>query len=638
MKQHLSKSYRLDLLTFFTPVGKMGPGVLSSILLSILLVGFSAHAGIGCEIFYRKGAPRSDIAYKPVKWLPDELVNKGLYQYRHTVWDSTTGEQLERFRFNSNPLDWPQPINTGPANTFRVFNFQVYPPGGKTRVIMSQHYLGPADIKNPIYRHKDPFYRVPLSNNPLPLQHKFKPQYLPHDMVDRLSGSVFEKQDGLLDISINRYDDYPEVTIKGLYSKHQIGATHDKKTTDTVRLFPLDDRASRGYEGGKALRIRTHKSGNLIHEVIDVIPSVGKLSPGLFLTLKDFFPPHLHDELKTVLKKVSEDEIYGVERVLDRLMLSNGLDPKIIAMIETALRAEGKRRQQSFIQEVLDFIIPLYKDRRHWSEEKLEALKKHSFETMDMTRYIRVKNEKGDVVSMIGLTTASYGKVHFFDDNKKSYVEMIGPFGSAYMAEKTGTTLDPSQIPPPFFWNQSVDVLPVETEGFQPLPRPSVPDDNIGLTSMDMRNRLMFDTTISDLGYKMDLDKPFYFSTGRIIEPVKFGVAKNLADFGVSNVEVLAQLLMSIFPNEFSDRFNTDGQMVITYNPIEGARMYGLLGFEKYGPPILIDGKEWYSLVATPKSLLKGINRVRNMRSQEAEEILNTLAKRFLQLDRITEK
>jgi hypothetical protein len=325
--------------------------------------------------------------------------------------------------------------------------------------------------------------------------------------------------------------------------------------------------------------------------------------------------------------------------------LFNHQDPKAADLLKSAhLSAlqEGRAQHLSALKEILDFTFPLYRDRRGWNEDFIKDLNEKAVQTLNSTRYIIVRKKLangnvGPIIANLGLTRAPYGAIEFFNKATGRRERHFGPFGSAYdlsfisEAEESHRGYASAKL-----WDQPVPVVPTEAIfGTGSLPRPLVADWPF-LVDTSMTSRIVEDFAkrkipLSKNGIAPDFTKPVTFSTGQIIEPVKFGVAKEEDLRGVAYVEVLKEMFAAIFPTDLNSKFTKDGQILMTYNDHDGTVMYRRMGFSVPGevPKKIVDGIEWTPLLMTPEKLITEIISKKGLTEEEAKSFFNSLTEIF---------
>lgn len=292
------------------------------------------------------------------------------------------------------------------------------------------------------------------------------------------------------------------------------------------------------------------------------------------------------------------------------------------------LYQEGARRQDQCIKDVLDFAVPLFRERHpDWTESDIEKFKQQAYKTRDSTKYFVKRDSAGNIIATMGLSFVDYGKVKFFDLNRKNWIEMVGPFGSSFMLSQHGIRQRARQLPIPSYWNRPVDIVPAEMD-FE-FDRPGLPDDSSGLSQEQIYQRLAMDAELSRQGYHVDLRRGIFFYSGRLINPTKFAVAKNLGDHGLSNFEVLSEMTAWLWPSEFSEEFIERGTKVVGENTPTLARRYRDFGFEAVGEK---DG--WLALETTVRKILTAVQEIRDklsphVRESEAAEMIDLMTSMF---------
>ena len=211
--------------------------------------------------------------------------------------------------------------------------------------------------------------------------------------------------------------------------------------------------------------------------------------------------------------------------------LINTKDAKIESLLKTAqtnaLR-EGRDHHLKALREILDFIFPLYRDRRGWNESFIEDLEDKAAETLNSTRYIVVRkklegNVAGPIVATMGLTKAPYGAVEFLNKATGNRERHFGPFGSAHQLTFIPEGYSDYKIFAPLaLWDAPVPIVPTEVIfGTHTLPRPLVGDWPY---LVDSQTALRIKADIERQGQAFrndaldpDFTQPIRFFTGQII-------------------------------------------------------------------------------------------------------------------------
>jgi hypothetical protein len=574
-----------------------------------------------------------NVKYSPIQWLPEPP--PGSFEVRYLVYDPTTGSQHEARRIEttlaeieglkSAGLDSLRPRVSSGTYTYSVPFFD--PVGNFKR--------GPT-IERPYYSTQgisrvqlsfdtaQPFY-VSWLTNPTHAKNLIEPRFIQNEPNQSQAQNSTEPM-----VSSVVYLKYPEAPTNGMVSERM----HSPILSD-VKLYPIGSDS----ENSLTLRIREHKTENSILQIIDPIVSslistnqLGTLFPGIYQILLSKIDPKFHIDLFRLIQSMSKSYLpYGFN-AFERLLSVHNIGLTQLHHMQKQLLKEGQKKQRAHIQEILDFIIPLYRERRGWDEKKVQDFSENAFKTANSTQYIVIRDRKGKIRAVLGLTSVEYGKVRFYDKKSNSIVELTGSYGSALLVRQGKNLIDKDRIPVPEIWRSQVEMLPVETEGFQ-IPYPGVLE-RTQLSPEETELRLKHDTFLKGLGYDADWTKPVEFYTGRKSEAVKFGVDKNLENFGLSNVEVLTQMLSAVFPSEMSKEFNKKGQILVTYNTADGVRMYGRLGFKRIpgAEPIVLGGQNWYALYASPESVLEAIQKIQYEKSDEAQKILDFLSATYSEM------
>jgi hypothetical protein len=325
--------------------------------------------------------------------------------------------------------------------------------------------------------------------------------------------------------------------------------------------------------------------------------------------------------------------------------LFNHKDPKAADLLKSAQLSalqEGRVQHLSALKEILDFTFPLYRDRRGWNENFIKDLNEKAAQTLNSTRYIIVRKKlangkEGPIIANMGLTRAPYGAIEFFNKATGRRERHFGPFGSAYeLSFISEVDAGLRGYAPAKLWGQPVPAVPTEAIfGTGTLPRPLVADWPF-LVDSTMASRMVEDFAkrhipLSRNGIDPDFTQPVTFSTGQIIEPVKFGVAKEEDLRGVAYVEVLKEMFAAIFPTDLNPKFTKDGQILMTYNDHDGTVMYRRMGFSVPDevPQKIVDGIEWTPLLMTPQKLITEIISKKGLTEEEAKSFFNSLTEIF---------
>lgn len=281
---------------------------------------------------------------------------------------------------------------------------------------------------------------------------------------------------------------------------------------------------------------------------------------------------------------------------------------------------EGRSKQKDYLDEIMAFIFPLYAKRRGWSEEFIEQLYKKTFETADNTKYIVVREKlpdgtPGKIIGAIGITKADYGKVKFFDTNL-GWVEVTGRSGSSAMEDNH--VISGRQYSP-MLWGGSVGALPGEKYLDIQLPRPAISEHV---------ERPVSGFLPVGANYSYDPAKGASFSTGRIYEPVRFGLAKSKTLRGVTYSEILLELFSTVFASDRSPEFNLNGQRLYTYNDDSGMSLYRPMGFKPIPgvPKINKDGSDWTALELSPATIMEKILDPKLLHDRNLDEFANQFA------------
>lgn len=295
-------------------------------------------------------------------------------------------------------------------------------------------------------------------------------------------------------------------------------------------------------------------------------------------------------------------------------------------------RQDGESIFKTKIEEILDFVLPLYTERRGWSDEMVQGLRLKAFATAESTKYIVVRdNATNTILGVIGLTKAPFGKVIFKDQQSQKWVEVYGQFGQ---------TFERSVIFPGIAYLDSpVPILP--TEAYLPeahLNRPSILEQRYEdyYTEHDRlypyykgRHSHLWNTE-----FRPAPGSPFYVSSGVILEPTKFAIAKNIENNGVTRAVLMKEIFSAIFDLHYVTDLNRNGTYLYTYNDSQGVLLYRRMGFHALtAEPIRKDGTNWIILGMSPNDALRaiqtnkfGTDRISEEFSRELEEHLERIS------------
>ncbi|MDZ4663225.1 MAG: hypothetical protein SGJ18_16565 [Pseudomonadota bacterium] len=313
----------------------------------------------------------------------------------------------------------------------------------------------------------------------------------------------------------------------------------------------------------------------------------------------------------------------------------------------------GRHRQAQLLNEILDFVLPLYKERRGWSEEFITHLRRKAHESIDHTRYIVVRDKSGNIVATLGLSRATYGKVKFHNKITQKVEELTGPFGRRFSDDNYQGLYDNTYgvgYALPGLWGKPIPLLPMETlfseKAF--LPRPSTREDlepdlqqQFGAANTILKQRELFLRTDYrgtekfiwkwPKGAEPDLDKLIEFSVGQIFEPTKFAIAKDKELRQFAHKEILLQLFAMIFSGRGSPIDEMQNQYLYTYNDEAGIALYRRFGFEKLDnvKSQIVDGTRWFVLGLSPRRLSNFLLNHKNISEDEARNILESLQADF---------
>jgi hypothetical protein len=265
----------------------------------------------------------------------------------------------------------------------------------------------------------------------------------------------------------------------------------------------------------------------------------------------------------------------------------------------------GRAKQTAIIDEVLNFIFPLYAERRGWTQEFIADLRAKAHASADSTKYIVVRDKNtNEILATMGLSRAPFGKALFRDEASQQWREVSGAFGETIAQDGLGPNAPKLNL-----LDSAVPILPMEKYfGKALLPRPAVFDfvtramkDKFGnwtrWFSADNSKKSKFVPAAAD---------PFFSGSGIIYEPTKFGVAKNSESRKIAHAQVIRELFSAVFDLRYENQFLLNGQQLYTYNDKSGIRLYQSMGFKLMSEkPITKDGTDWYLLKLSPKDLIE---------------------------------
>lgn len=271
-------------------------------------------------------------------------------------------------------------------------------------------------------------------------------------------------------------------------------------------------------------------------------------------------------------------------------------------------RRDGEAVLKSKIKEILDFIFPLYLARRGWDSEMIQGLEEKAYATAESTKYTTVRDVETNVIlGVIGATRAPFGKVTFKDLATGKWVEVFGQFGQSF---DLGVAIpDFPSIP---YLNSPIPILP--TEEYLPeldLYRPSIVEQKYDdyYTELGRLNRVSdLESDLWNMNLRPTPGSPFYVSSGVLIEPTKFGIAKDIESHGVTRAILIKELFAGVFDLNYINDFSRNGTYLYTYNDEQGVPLYRRMGFKTLSnKPILKNGSNWIPLGMSPVDYLKSI-------------------------------
>jgi hypothetical protein len=429
-----------------------------------------------------------------------------------------------------------------------------------------------------------------------------------------------------------------------------------EETWPIQTLKPLDKNGIYSHNEG-TYRVFTKKvfhSGDLQIEILDSNIERGR-------------PAHFFEELRKINHQNFEfPNALPTAHIPDlKAALDAGEDPAylynrwgLVFPLEWGRKAEanmveaGLMKQKLAVEEVLDFVFPLYRERRHWTDEFIESLTEKAFESMNDTRYVVIRkkpngsNKNSPIIATIGLTKKTYGRVKFFNSITQMWEERTGSFGGTFDENNYSETHLGGDIPLPDMWTKSVELLPMEKVFGETafLPRPAtlqtfqIPSElsvnallknalaarGFGLAKRAANSRFARQWPE---GIEADLTKPVEFYSGQIFEPTKFAVAKGEELRSYAKKEILMQIFAAVFPESQNSTDSLKRQFLYTYNDHDGTIMYRRLGFNGLPAvkPKFVDGTEWYALGLSPEDMANQLLHKSQLSDEQAAEIIDRL-------------
>lgn len=300
---------------------------------------------------------------------------------------------------------------------------------------------------------------------------------------------------------------------------------------------------------------------------------------------------------------------------------SNGMHVQIMDVIGQRhlagkkIHDNGRETASELLDEILDFVLPLYIERRGWPKAFTQELRKKAHETITSTKYIIVRDSQSQrIVGCIGLSRAPYGKAVFRNESDWNWIETTGAFGSTVDQD-----FSHSKIPETRRLDSPVPLLPMESYlGISPLPRPMT----VELFTRGYRQQVeSFGMVDGGMHIVPSAFDPFYAGSGIIFEPTKFAIARDLNTRGLTHTLVIKELFSAVFDLRYSKDALLQGQMLYTYNDEDGVRLYRTMGFEAMPATVKKDGVDWTLLRLTPQRLLEVFEKHAQQVARYSKEI-----------------
>jgi hypothetical protein len=352
-----------------------------------------------------------------------------------------------------------------------------------------------------------------------------------------------------------------------------------------------------------------------------------------------FFRPNLKSEkgsLNAARAPLLSDpslELFGLNEDLYLATRSSETEFTKVEVIETIASASaknhksqsgGRELQTKLINEILDFILPLYAERRGWSQEFIADLRTKALASADSTKYILVRDKQtGEILATMGLTRAPYGKAILRNGKTMEWQEAEGPFGETIAQDALGPRLPTLDL-----LGTKIPTLPMEKYLGKLLPRPAVIDfvtRAVGSRLTGLASWLQPKNS-NHVKIQPSVYDPLFLSSGTIFEPTKFAVAKNFAAKKIARTQVIRELFSSVFDLRYQNEFIMNGQELYTYNDRNGVRLYQALGFELMSDrPINKDGTDWYLLKLSPHNLMNTMKSDQFMSDDQTKDLVEMI-------------
>ncbi len=514
--------------------------------------------------------------------------------------------------------------------------------GGTFQLSFPYQVRAPIDNEgHPIDPHYVPFYQ-PAGPRELGIDPAMLKLFPAKTAEVEVSRTTTENKNRASKVSLSTPLEYPEIQVSGILNYPERGALISEK------YIPIPNPNNLYESPTRAVRLQRYALGSKFLIVYDVVPIKTQYTPGYTARVMSRVDPAYHGDVYRLLRTDLPYHLWGKEKLLDKILSLQGVNigDRHQNEIVKSLNREALDAQKQILDPILDFVVDLYKERRGWGQQKVNTFRDNGYKTRNNTRYsllvdpkkptldaksFRLFDEELYPIGAIGVTKAAYGIVRFFCKKRQQYVELMGPFGTAYEMYHAGNISEEGKIPPTAIWNANVPITPVESEGF-PIFRPRTLDTHLMKNSDELALLLSQDNYLRLNGYEIDLTKKVEFYMGALLEPVKFGVLKNLGDNGLVSLEMLTRLMTSMFPMEISADFVNEGQMLVSYNTREGIRMYKKIGLEPQEnmAPIADDEAElWFHNASTPLNMLNTLSDSSRTKSLDLYRVLSDLQQRL---------
>jgi hypothetical protein len=325
----------------------------------------------------------------------------------------------------------------------------------------------------------------------------------------------------------------------------------------------------------------------------------------------------VEDDFEKVLTKI---QYIGTSTVTEKITVNwrKKSDGRITLSPE-----KFREEQKAILHEILLKIYPDYYNRREWPLAYLAKNNHDAFVTMNNTEYIIIREKTaaekaGDIINIIGLTSAPYGKKVNFNYKENVWTEEYGPFGRSFKSlfvktpwQRLSKSAQESKEDNHAFAKSylSIPMLPAE-DSKNILPRPGVLD--------------AIDISPSDpWGHG-----PTYFYIGVIKEAVKFWSSKERKTSKIGYLQLLKEFYLTLFSSPFGMDFINHGQALYTINDAAGVEFYRRFGFKPVPgyPKKIVEGVEMTYLELTPADIPGVLDS--NLTEAEAEKFIKDFMRR----------